>query len=234
MNPKRGSVIAITAFERVDYLREAMLSWELANADYKLPVIFQCEPKDEEVIRACRRSPLTNSTVNVNPEIYGALSNPFYALNAGFEAGAEFVILGEDDSVVSADALTYLLQCKYEYANDPNIIAVCTFQQTHSGDRDEMYKAKHFASVVWGTWHDRWYGWMRDNWGHSYAHPWDLKLLEMVAAPESDYRVIKPCMSRSQHIGKFGGTHMKPEEYDAMKADYFDMRMKVAHFKEVS
>ena len=209
--------VAITAHNRPHYLRQVIDSWQQVRGIDDVPLHFQIEPVNTDVIEACVTSGFRQLSCNTNGVLLGALSNPHQAIQKGFEMEVDFVVLGEDDSIVTQDALEYFSWAADEFKDDSSIIAVCSFQHKPNGAANESCFRNYFASVVWGTWRDRWEGWMSSTWGHTYQHyEWDFRLCRM--CDNGEHKCIFPCISRSQHIGKYDGTHHKPDKYDSLKA----------------
>jgi hypothetical protein len=162
--------------------------------------------------------------VRVNERVYGALANPYYALHDAFEdpdEPADFVILGEDDSIVAPDILEYFVQMAHYHEDDDNIFAVCGF--THdpvSKDETATFTQEYFASCVWGTWRRPWRTYMKDNWDFNYeSNGWDHRFVNIIRS--HGLECVFPSISRVQHIGQYGGVHMHPEQYEEMKAQRF-------------
>jgi len=226
-----SAVVAMTANNRPKYLHRVLQTWEAANDLHKLPFIFQVEPVMPMVMDMCKAFPGTN-VVNINPYVYGALGNPWHALNTGFEYGADFVILAEDDSVVSPDVLDYFYWASTHFQGRQETLAVCSFNHFSNGRSNEVFRRKWFASVVWGTWRNRWEQLMREDWGWDYGGdgPWDTRFVRMM--PERNMNCLFPCVSRSQHIGEHG-THMDASMFHKLQADSLHVSPRITSFKEV-
>lgn len=204
--------VAITVHKRLAYFARVMNTWMRAGI-LEYPYILQVEPVEPAVIDLAYRYP--HAKVNVNPEVYGALGNPWHALKAGFDSGADFVILGEDDSVVAPDVFAYFAYCERRYRNE-DVMGVCTFTRHPLAAPYETVLERRFASVVWGTWRDRWESYIRETWGFNYhEREWDWRL------HHSGHYFAFPGHSRSQHIGRYGGTHMREGDYDELKSKCF-------------
>jgi hypothetical protein len=96
-------------------------------------------------------------------------------------------------------------------AEDAAVLAVCAHRLGPAPVDDPAAVAREawFSPIVWGTWASRWDGLLRDTWDHTYAHRgWDWRVNSLIAA--HDLAVVKPALSRSQHIGRLGGAHCTP------------------------
>lgn len=226
--------MTITATERPDYLSEVLDSWEDVRDVQKYPFIFQVEPIRTDIPAMCDTFDAgKNLKVYVNPKRFGALSNPWHAMSNGFLEGADFVVLGEDDSVVSPDVMDFFSWSAKEYKGDKDIFAICSFNHKTNGKVDEVYRKPYFASVVWGMWKDRWDDEVKGEWNHHYLNMgWDWDFVNRLMNGRS---CIFPCVSRSQHIGKLGGTHMPPDQFEDLQADKYvqNKTARVSAFKEV-
>lgn len=210
--------VAITVNNRPEYLKQVIASWLQVRGIDNVWVIFQVEPESEEVFELCKNAGLPRQLVKLNKENMSALGNPYIAIESGFSdvGDIDFVILGEDDSTVTEDILEYFAFASRFYHNRRRCLAVCSFQQQSPPDAEPhlIFPRHYFASVVWGTWRDRW-NLIRTQWVFDYTYPWDRMLLDKVL---KDNYCAFPMVSRSQHIGQYGGTHMPPDQFERMQA----------------
>lgn len=206
--------IAITTHRRPHYLTEVIESWSHTDWE-RYPTVFQCEPDYPDVYDVARRVP--HAWAKLNPVNYGALGNPWYAIQSGFDLGAEFVVLGEDDSIVAPDILDYFLAAKRKFQDYQKVFTVCSFVRDPVGEPYEFVQRDYFASVIWGVWRDRWESDLKENWGWDYSSAWDGRIIERLRGK----LCVFPGHSRSQHIGQYDGTHMMPHQYDEMKSMCF-------------
>lgn len=205
--------VAITVNDRPEYLEQVISSWHSVRGIDEVPVIFQVEP-ESPCLQLCRDAGFSNQYVLENPRKMGALGNPFMAMQTGFEAGVDFVILGEDDSIVTADILAYFTFAAHLFPQEQRALAVCSFQYRPHAESFYVFRRHYFASVVWGTWRNRW-DVMGPSWSFGYDPAWDRALLDLAT---SEMYCIFPGVSRSQHIGKYNGTHMPPQDFEEMQA----------------
>lgn len=211
--------VAITVNDRPEYLTQVIESWHAVRGIDDVWVIFQCEPDELETQNMCLKAGFQKQIVKINQVKMGALGNPYVAIQSGFtDIGAiDFVVLGEDDSIVTADALEFFSFAARKYYRHEDCLAVCSFEQMSlTRQVNLIYPRHYFASVVWGTWRERWDK-IRPKWKFDYNPAWDQMLLDMVKLTEQ-YCAF-PMVSRSQHIGKFGGTHMPEDQFEKMQAD---------------
>jgi hypothetical protein len=208
--------VAITVNDRPQYLGQVIESWHQVRGIDDVPVIFQVEPTSDECFDMCMKAGFRKQLVALNTTQRGALGNPYYAIESGFSVlTTEFVILGEDDSTVTADILEYFRYAAFTYSHAHKAVAVCSFQYNPLSFSYLVHPRHYFASVVWGTWRDRWTE-IREQWPFDYNPAWDRMLLDMVA--ETDRYCVFPGYSRSQHIGRHGGTHMNESDFEMLQA----------------
>lgn len=208
--------IAITVNDRPEYLGRVIESWHQVRGIDDTMVVFQVEPKSEECLDMCLKAGFQTQLVVLNKEQKGALGNPYAAIESGFLVlETDFVLLGEDDSIVTADVLEYVDYAANTYQRSPKALAVCTFQYNSLLFPYLVHPRQYFASVVWGTWKDRWEN-LRRIWPFDYNPAWDRMLLDMTV--HDDYYCIFPGYSRSQHIGKYNGTHMPEHDFERLRA----------------
>lgn len=244
-------MIVITVNNRPRYLGETLESWREVEGiqDEDIAYFIEPGPNADVCNELCRRADYSRGRhVICNDKVYGALTNPWRALDYGFYAGHRgdnnFVILGEDDAVVSKDVLNYFSWCAEKYQKE-TVLAVCSFQQEkyELAPRNGVILKEWFAPTVWGTWRDRWWMMLRDTWDHDYSSGdgdppqrggWDwninLRILPSTSAPWS---CAFPLWSRSQHIGKENGTHMLPENFEEHLSQSFDISRNESEFVEV-
>jgi len=228
-------VVAFTANNRPHYLRETLDSWSQVSGVGDAHLIFHAEPGNTEVLAICHAVRFAGRlTVVQNPHRYGALGNPWHAMESGFATGAPFVILAEDDSPVAADILGYFTWAAGHFADRSDVLGVCAFQRNRlPGGPHAVTTMDRFYPTVWGTWAGRWAQVLRDGWDFDYRHKgWDWRINEHHIATQG-YRFAGPCESRSQVSGKFGGTHMTPDLFAGHLSDCFRPDYPAGEFQEV-
>ena len=119
-------IIAFTVWNRPDYLRETLASWEKVRGIGYARLLFCCEPGCPESVQVCEEVAFAPRAVIVNPQRYGVLGNPWNALDTGFRED-EIVILAEEDMIVSPDVLEYFTWAQ-RYRYDPKVLGVTTYQ----------------------------------------------------------------------------------------------------------
>lgn len=213
--PPVRQVVAFTANDRLDCMRQALESWSKVRGVGNAMLLFRVEPGNQEMLRLCGEASDFAGEVMVfeNAEKYGELGNPWHAIDTAFTFG-DFVILAEDDDLVSTDVLEYFAWCRDYYAGHTNILTVNAFRH-HGGEvpDDAVQQTAGFTSWIWGTWQDRWHGLLRNDWDFDYRHRgWDWRIIDHWLG-SMGYKTVQPGASRSQHIG-VDGVHFRSERGD--------------------
>ncbi len=204
--------LVYTAYNRPAYFRTVLESWGGVRgfADWKPTVHLEPSDHADEMIAIAVAAGVL---VRPNRHRRGVLGNPWHALDRAFNAGADFVVLAEDDVIVSDDILEYFTWAS-EHCRADTTLAVCASNHTTDPAADEYaaLRSNRFCPLVWGTWVEQWTGVLRDTWDHDYGSgtpdapqsgwDWNINLRVM-----GERHVIVPAASRSRHIGRVDGTH---------------------------
>lgn len=235
-------IIAFTVHNRPAYLRETLESWSKVRGIGDHALIFRCEPGCPEAAGICESVDFAPALTVRNHLRLGVLGNPQWAFHHGFfmhaaQRGyplrADFVVLAEEDMVVSPDVIEYFAWCQ-RYQDDPGVLGVTTYQHHErpgglpgAGAADWRADSEwHFW--VWGTWRDRWDHLLRDSWDLTYdengggplQRGWDWNIRNRLVLGEG-MRMIAPSLCRSQHIGKEGGAHCTPGQFEGLLSSCF-------------
>lgn len=210
--------LVFTAYNRPDYFYSTIESWNNVRSISTWNTTFHIEPSEVQLTMADISLNLnTTVTTVMNDELLGVLVNPWVALDEAFESGADFVVLAEDDIVVSTDTIEYFQWASSEYQTAYDVLTLNAFSQLGGPKQNQVIRDGSFAPLVWGTWRDRWYDTLRDTWDKDYStgNPdgseagWDWNINRIMQA--NNYCTVRPVQSRSDHIGELYGTHMTPE-----------------------
>lgn len=214
--------LIFTAYNRPEYLQKSVESWNaVRNVGAWQPVSFFIEPSEvEDEIADIALSLNAEVSLYHNAEKQGVLVNPWNAINSTFEAGADFVILAEDDVIVSTDVLEYFEWTSEEYATANSVLAINAFSTVGGGKSNQIVRSNKFSPLIWGVWKDRWEDILRDSWDKDYSsgNPdgseagWDWNINRIIK--DNSLQIVKPVQSRSTHIGLFG-THMTPDQFES-------------------
>jgi len=225
--------LVFTAYNRPEYLNQSLATWNEARNLRFWNTTFFIEPSPvENIIVDLAFTLATNVTVRINSEKLGVLVNPWTAINTAFEDNdADFVVLAEDDVVVSQDTLEFFEWASEEYATATNVLCLNAFSQIGGGRSNQLMKHSNFSPLIWGVWRDRWENILRDSWDKDYSSGnedgseagWDWNINRILQ--EQNLTIIKPLQSRSDHIGELLGTHMTPDLFEASRGiDFSQIR----------
>jgi len=230
---RNNVVLAFTAYNRVDFLKRSLDSWRHTNLNLVTSVQFFIEPSDQlaeilEVISIFKALCPVPVIVHVNSEKYGVLRNPWELFDNLFNKQlAQFVILGEDDFLVSPDTLDFFEAMRGQM-NDATM-AICAKWVGAGANREpaSWHRTNEFTGNVWGTSKQVWNSFLRDTWDFDYGSgtpdapesgwDWNIGLRVM---PRNGLHCIVPTASRSYHIGTVG-VHCTEEDYQATTTHNF-------------
>lgn len=230
-------VVSVVAYNRPDYFRRTLSHLARCTGIQDYTVMFFIEPVDSEVIALARNFTAAHrSVVHVNPVQFGFPHNIRQAVEVGFTQG-DFVILLEDDILLSEDALKYFEWAQIAYARDPDVFTVTAYgdighnpdgEDLPASDRYAVARRSHFTPWAWGTWIDRFGGI-----AHVYTG-WDAQMnFEFQHANKGpNYQKYGaglrgsrfeafPLVSRANNIGMEGGIHERFFSAEKMKAMQF-------------
>lgn len=132
----------------------------------------------------------------------GCQANTYDALELAVAQRPRFMILAEEDIVVSTDVLEYFAWAAREYESSALVQAVCAHSVHGTGAPCETTVLPWFSPLVWGTWPDRWETFIKPNWHGIPGNPdaWDANLRFLIQSRKK--LSAFPIRSRAQHIGE--------------------------------
>jgi hypothetical protein len=204
--------IGFTVFNRPDYLRRTLWSWSVADLSAVKDITFFVEdtPMKGSCVHAIQEF---MEEVSVPVEIvlnkgkphphWGCFNNTkrvFDVLSTDFDG---FVILAEDDFVISPDAVRFLSTMADVHKDDKTVLAVCCKNQqrdTCSLTPSTWRYAPDFSGAVWGTWATTWRDFLQKEF---VVRDWDWEITLKIM-PRYAKRCVVPVANRSYHIGEMG------------------------------
>lgn len=229
--------ISFITYNRFNYLLETLASWEKARGLENYDLHFFVEPSDNltkmlKIIDSFSKRVSSPVVVTVNEIGKGNLGNSYNAINSIIDK-YEFVILAEDDVIVSDDIIEYFDYLIPVYENtDVVTISANHIHETDLGD-NAVYVRPEFSGLGWGTWPKHWHDKIKYAWFVDDLKPndpgWDHTLNLIVY----NYNLLGvfPAVSRSQHIGKTG-QWVDPKVYETMFAKTFKSKNKFINPRE--
>lgn len=222
--------LVFTAHKRPYYMRESLESWKQARGyqSLKRHVFVDPSPRRGEMLSVFAQGD-PDLYVHINNEHYGVLGNPWHALNYAFEADkADFVILAEEDLVVTPDVLDYFAFTSMEY-QPQEALAVCAYNKEPGNSLGRTFLREGFEVWIWGLWRENWYSKIRDTWDFDYSTNngvpgidagWDHNITRI---SRQGHPCVYPEVTRSRHIGRLEGSHMQEHWFQTMQPATFDL-----------
>ena len=150
----------------------------------------------------------------------------------------DFLVFGEEDSMVSTDVLTYMAWAAERFAEDEQVLAVLGQSRCGQGwdgpdvkddpdaDQETARLAPYFNPWIWGTWRDRWEKVLEPTWDYECdsgdamhsGYDWNLLLRVM---PARGMVCVVPEASRSQNIGQYEAWATTPQTWAFSQAASF-------------
>jgi len=220
--------IIFTVFDRVQYLKEALDSWEQVRNKNSYDIYFKIEPSDHQqsifdVIDNFDNHRESISHKLLNKNIIGNGFNTWESFEYLFTK-YDFVILAEDDIVVSKDIIEYFDSTEPLFRDDDEVAIISANTKLMSDNPSKVIREQGFNGLVWGTWKKYWINYFRDNWDKDYSSDtekcgWDWHL-NLRIMPSNGLKNINPLASRSNHIG-VNGIHCDETIFDETKSPLF-------------
>jgi hypothetical protein len=226
--------VATTACKRPYYWRETVKSWEQARGISDMLMFYVAmgrSDREREMTAVLQQSNLMDRPgVIVRPDpvpnmgmhrAIGDMGNMLLADTKNPAPGADFVVFGEEDVVVSDDVLEYFAWAAAEFEDNGNVAAVCAHspggqgwdkhEPADDGDADQwqVRLLPYFNAWCWGTWWDRWPMFAKEwDWdctsGGATDSGWDWNIATRIL-PRNNKLCVVPDASRSQNIGRLEG-----------------------------
>lgn len=219
------TILAFTCADRPQYLKPTLDSWLGTDLSLVSAVHFFIEPTDKRdecvavINELAAKSPVP-IIKHFNREKLGVLRNPWHLFDHCFRIeGAKYVILGEDDFLVSPDVLNFFEASKDEWIEDT--MAACAKWVGKNADNNPAtwHRTTEFTGNIWMVDNGSWVEHLRDTWDFDYSSgaadnspsgwDWNIQLRVM---PKNDLHCIVPTASRSKHIG-ISGVHCTEEVF---------------------
>lgn len=247
-----SAAIIVTAYRRPWYLERTLASWRHARGlerVHSFTIALGWDPDVAKaqlgVISAFREASGLGSRVKIAVDSEAARKSNGMHRAIG-EAGnhvlkdsaAQFVIFGEEDVIVSGDALEYFSWARGQFAMERSVLAVCAHSPGAAGwdkreaaddadaDQEAVRLLPYFNPWVWGCWQNRWEGVIEKTWdwgcdsGGATDSGYDWNVATRII-PEGGFTCAVPDASRSQNIGEHGGWASSAETWAFSQAASF-------------
>ena len=217
--PKTRFAMTMTACSRPNYLAETLESLAANQHLDNFTLHFGVEPVNQEVLQICSGVRFMDTDVHVNETRLGVRENPHQLLKRTFDLGYEGVLYLEDDVILSPDAVDLVLH----YANSEEAErhrCLCLHNIDSQADADPTrietdVDVKKLEPLGFYASSRNWVDFIAPMW-HASFDGWDWSLRR-----SGDHnRIARPAISRSHHIGLFGGVHYDVQQpYNSLYAN---------------
>lgn len=205
-----GKVIALSAFERPEYLSQTLAALAACEGIEAYQVLVSVDVRKRGakphpgVMRLLEDWDASALRVEVQREWNGCNRNMLTVMSLGF-CRSEYVIALEDDVVFAPDALRW-----FEWARQWESVAfaACALHLDPPGDLDASDLRPFMTPWGWATWGSTWAkieaGWQRDE--GPTVPSWDM----VVDGMRGEQLCVIPQVCRSTNIGRENGVHQGP------------------------
>lgn len=224
--------LIVPAWKRPLYLRRALDSWTAARGFCELrsvAVALAPSPVGEEMEKAAFGAWIwpDSERAQAAPGPHTAVAE---AVNRAFgDPGCEFVIVSEDDQIVSDDILEYVAFCR---SLDVDVVNChSNHGQGYSprwddtgADQATVRVMGAFSSFTWGVPRDAWTQIWLPSWDWdctSGDQPWNHGYDWQMHRISQGRRCAIPDATRTQNIGQYDGTHADPALFWATQCAAF-------------
>lgn len=249
--------VIVTAKSRPDYLERVLRSWENVRGSEQVHTFLlalgrgpmqsvQMGQVNDSSLRI--RIRLDSHRADASPGMHRAIGE---AIDSALGApGVQFVVLGEEDVVVSSDTLEYFAWARKEMARDPQVLVALAHNRGGSGwdaktigqaaggmewalrdddteaDQGVVRKLAYFNGWGWGVTREAWTEVIRPQWdwdcnsGGPSDSGYDWNM-QLRVLPSGGWLSLVPDAARSQNIGELGGTYSTPEIHSLQQSRSF-------------
>jgi len=214
--------ITLPVATRPHYLRQMLDTLKENNLEgYKLYV--NAEP-NQAVIDVIRSVDFIPTTVIVNRDRLGVRQNPYNCIQRAFDDGSTFNVHLEDDIILSPDTLQLASWYYKEYKDKPlthlNYGMFNYKSNPDEPDKIQVIEGK-FIGLGWCTFKECWNKWYKPYWFDDKINAevwspqtvgWDWSIAAI--AKTDNLTSLQPLTSRTNHIGRVGGTYCGADFHD--------------------
>lgn len=217
--------ITVCAYNRPEYLEHSLqaLSYALNFCpQYRsAKIIVGVDPSAPEIQNKVEELADRWAEKVVWPEHLGVSEAPRRLLQYAFsELGTSFNVHIEDDILISPDALRLCLWFERLSYFDPawdkrSRILLSLHSHSQTLERPEaVIPRRDFGVWGWACPRFTWNTWIAPYWNHKRTGKigWDWSVSKTMK--DNGLSALCPVLSRSRNIGREGGVHQRPEEFD--------------------
>jgi hypothetical protein len=241
--------VMCTSWRRPYYFERVLASWSRAEGQEQLArfviSLGRTDRYDRQVRLIDRMRPRFGVPLEILDQSDRAMSvnGPHTAIaeaasHVFASDDADFLVLGEEDVMVSSDVLHYMAWAAERFAEDQQVLAVLAHSRCGQGwdgpgvtdDPDADPAAArllpYFNPWCFGTWRDRWEKILEPEWDYecnlggptTSGYDWTI---QTQVIPRHDLLCVVPDASRSQNIGQHEGWATSPYSWAYSQARSF-------------
>ncbi len=212
--------ITLPVANRPQYLKELLDSLRRNNLD-EFKLFCGIEPKNDEVLNLCKNIDFVDKTIIINKKKLGVRKNPYNIIQTAFNTGSQFNIHLEDDLIVSPDMINLANWYYDTFQLNSTLYTVYGLfaYDSNPGKPDQIIEISRFDGYGWCCFKQNWNQlfkkyWFNDSLGKKYYKKkgWDWAI--QGAFKEFELKALKPILSRTNNIGREGGTFSTPLSHD--------------------
>jgi hypothetical protein len=199
---KKGTILVIL-YKRPEYTKQVLeaLAAQPEIKDYY--VLFQIDGCVKEVIDLAINFNATEKRLFINGSNAGCTLNVYMGLCNAFSM-SDFVIVVEDDILVSHDFLKYIEWAKPYLSEDCRVIsAFHKFEDCPEDKYNTIHYLSRWCGWGWATNRKHWEA-AKQRWDWGETESWDLMIAKRYFWQR---KTIMPYLSRTKNIGAENGTY---------------------------
>lgn len=194
-------IIASCHYNRPFYSKQCFEHLSKCKGIENYTMVIGVEPGNQEVIDLCRGINFCDYLLQINETRLGCNKNIGATMGRAFN-WADYVIMVEDDILLSPDALQYFEQMECCKADDIGFITGYNKLNYLTENTHKVSKRRWYHPWLWATWRDRFHYFTQKGAWSVDEPSWDYWVNDV------KYSEIYPELSRSQNIGAELGVHV--------------------------
>ncbi len=236
--------VVVTAKSRPKYLDQVLRSWELARGAKDVSTFTVALGRSDMTNGMIRliggssvraRIRLDSQEADASPGMHRAIGEAVDSVLQ--DPRVNFVVLGEEDVLVSDDILEYMTWARGAMDQDPQLLVACAHNRGGCGwdahmagdpprwalrdddsgaDQQVVRALSYFNGWGWGITRESWFTTIRPQWdwecnsgsGSDSGYDWNMAIRIL---PQGGFLALVPDAARTQNIGAYGGTYAGPE-----------------------
>lgn len=204
--------ITVTAWRRPQYLMQIVSDLAKNTCD-DWRLYCAIEPGNRQTLQVCQRINFVETVIIQNPKRLGVRDNPFSVLTRAFNDGSDVNIYLEEDITISQD-VTSIADWYLENGNTASELCAALHVKSRTPDDPLVLQRQNvFSALGLIMLRDQWKKHIQPNW-YSDGRGWDWAIHEYLNSKKK-LSTLAPRLSRSTHIGLYGGVHYRHQRHGA-------------------